>query len=62
MSAFPQSNYGFTGASRYYINYKLMKKRLKQYVKQTQEGGEELRQVLKEFSRMLDEQVGISFY
>ncbi|CAL9100562.1 unnamed protein product [Musa acuminata var. zebrina] len=40
----------------YYINYKLMKKRLKQYVKHNQAGGE-LQQVLKEFSRMLDEQI-----
>ncbi|KAJ8506101.1 hypothetical protein OPV22_006987 [Ensete ventricosum] len=40
----------------YYINYKLMKKKLKQYVKHNQAGGE-LQQVLKEFSRMLDEQI-----
>ncbi|URE04597.1 SPX domain-containing membrane protein [Musa troglodytarum] len=40
----------------YYINYKLMKKKLKQYVKHNQAGGE-LRQVLKEFSRMLDEEI-----
>ncbi|WOL05709.1 hypothetical protein Cni_G14438 [Canna indica] len=42
---------------RYYINYKLMKKKLKQYVQQTQGGGEELHLVLKEFSVMLDEQI-----
>ncbi|CAL9159617.1 unnamed protein product [Musa hybrid cultivar] len=40
----------------YYINYKLMKKKLKLYVKHSQAGGE-LQQVLKEFSRMLDEQI-----
>ncbi|XP_073101877.1 SPX domain-containing membrane protein OsI_17046 isoform X2 [Elaeis guineensis] len=42
---------------RYYINYKLMKKRVKQYVHQTQAGGQDHYQVLKEFSRMLDDQI-----
>lgn len=42
---------------RYYINYKLMKKLLKQYVQQTQIGGKDCEQVLKEFSRILDDQV-----
>ncbi|XP_008803249.2 SPX domain-containing membrane protein OsI_17046-like [Phoenix dactylifera] len=41
----------------YYINYKLMKKKVKQYVQQTQAGGKDRRQVLKEFSRMLDDQI-----
>lgn len=41
----------------YYINYKLMKKMLKQYVQQTQLGGKDREQVLKEFSRILDEQI-----
>ncbi|KAJ8511807.1 hypothetical protein OPV22_002241 [Ensete ventricosum] len=41
---------------RYYINYKLMKKKLKQFVQQTQ-GGREDRQVIKEFSKMLDDQI-----
>ncbi|XP_073101873.1 SPX domain-containing membrane protein OsI_17046 isoform X1 [Elaeis guineensis] len=41
----------------YYINYKLMKKRVKQYVHQTQAGGQDHYQVLKEFSRMLDDQI-----
>ncbi|KAI0489031.1 hypothetical protein KFK09_028872 [Dendrobium nobile] len=42
---------------RYYINYKLMKKRVKQYVQQSQQGGNDKRQVLKEFSRVLDDQI-----
>ncbi|KAG1354615.1 SPX domain-containing membrane protein [Cocos nucifera] len=41
----------------YYINYKLMKKKVKQYVQQTQAGGNDRCQVLKEFSRMLDDQI-----
>ncbi|XP_020589737.1 SPX domain-containing membrane protein OsI_17046-like, partial [Phalaenopsis equestris] len=42
---------------RYYINYKLMKKRLKQFVQQTQQGVKEKQQVLKEFSMVLDDQI-----
>ncbi|XP_051137652.1 SPX domain-containing membrane protein At4g22990-like [Andrographis paniculata] len=42
---------------RYYINYKLMKKRVKHYSNQIHVGGLELRQVLKDFSRMLDNQI-----
>ncbi|CAD6262631.1 unnamed protein product [Miscanthus lutarioriparius] len=41
----------------YYINYKLMKKMLKQYVQQTQHGGKDREQVLKDFSRILDDQI-----
>ncbi|XP_008812458.2 LOW QUALITY PROTEIN: SPX domain-containing membrane protein OsI_21475-like [Phoenix dactylifera] len=41
----------------YYINYKLMKKRVRQYVQQTQQGEKKPRQILKEFSRMLDDQI-----
>ncbi|WOL10015.1 SPX domain-containing membrane protein [Canna indica] len=41
----------------YYINYKLMKKKLKQYLQQTEEGTEDRRLVIKEFSRMLDDQI-----
>ncbi|XP_006647682.1 SPX domain-containing membrane protein OsI_08463 [Oryza brachyantha] len=41
----------------YYINYKMMKKKVKQYVQQTQNGGRDREQVLKEFSRMLDDQI-----
>lgn len=44
---------------RYYINYKMMKKKVKQYVQQTQTGGKNREQVLKEFSRVLDDQVQI---
>ncbi|CAD6243013.1 unnamed protein product [Miscanthus lutarioriparius] len=41
----------------YYINYKMMKKKVKQYVQQTQTGGKNRDQVLKEFSRVLDDQI-----
>ncbi|XP_058104729.1 SPX domain-containing membrane protein At4g22990-like [Magnolia sinica] len=41
----------------YYINYKLMKKKVKQYAQQIQEGVQDRRHVLKEFSRMLDNQI-----
>jgi hypothetical protein len=34
-----------------------MKKMLKQYVEQTQHGGKDCERVLKEFSRILDDQV-----
>ncbi|KAI3822176.1 hypothetical protein L1987_09760 [Smallanthus sonchifolius] len=41
----------------YYINYKLMKKKVKQYASQIETGGYERRYVLKDFSRMLDNQI-----
>ncbi|MFS8003614.1 putative SPX domain, major facilitator superfamily, MFS transporter superfamily [Helianthus anomalus] len=41
----------------YYINYKLMKKKVKQYACQVETGGYERRYVLKDFSRMLDNQI-----
>ncbi|KAJ9555253.1 hypothetical protein OSB04_009867 [Centaurea solstitialis] len=41
----------------YYINYKLMKKRVKQYARQIEMGDLERRFVLKDFSRMLDSQI-----
>ncbi|KAL8244875.1 hypothetical protein R6Q59_011133 [Mikania micrantha] len=41
----------------YYINYKLMKKKVKQYACQIETGGYEHRYVLKDFSRMLDTQI-----
>ncbi|XP_024986160.1 SPX domain-containing membrane protein At4g22990-like [Cynara cardunculus var. scolymus] len=41
----------------YYINYKLMKKRVKQYARQIEMGDLERRYVLKDFSRMLDSQI-----
>ncbi|XP_039138289.1 SPX domain-containing membrane protein OsI_21475-like [Dioscorea cayenensis subsp. rotundata] len=41
----------------YYINYKLMKKRVKQYAQQSRIDERDRRQVLKDFSRMLDEQI-----
>ncbi|XP_042498624.1 SPX domain-containing membrane protein At4g22990-like isoform X2 [Macadamia integrifolia] len=42
---------------RYYINYKLMKKKVKQYAQQIEVGAQDRRYVLKEFSRMLDNQI-----
>ncbi|XP_062074182.1 SPX domain-containing membrane protein At4g22990 [Humulus lupulus] len=41
----------------YYINYKLMKKRVKQYAHQIEVGTQDRRHVLKDFSRMLDNQI-----
>ncbi|KAI3918658.1 hypothetical protein MKX01_041978 [Papaver californicum] len=41
----------------YYINYKLMKKKVKQYAQQIEVGAQHRRHVLKEFSRMLDKQI-----
>ncbi|KAK4789117.1 hypothetical protein SAY86_020436 [Trapa natans] len=41
----------------YYINYKLMKKKVRQYAQQTEVGPEARWLVLKDFSRMLDTQI-----
>ncbi|CAH8321626.1 unnamed protein product [Eruca vesicaria subsp. sativa] len=41
----------------YYINYKMMKKKVKQYAEQIQGGSLHPRHVLKDFSRMLDTQI-----
>ncbi|XP_058769837.1 SPX domain-containing membrane protein At4g22990-like isoform X1 [Vicia villosa] len=41
----------------YYINYKLMKKRVKHYAQQIEQGTQDRRHVLKDFSRMLDNQI-----
>ncbi|KAI0499372.1 hypothetical protein KFK09_020275 [Dendrobium nobile] len=46
-----------TRLNKCYINYKLMKKKVRQYAEQTQNGGKDRRQVLKDFSRMLDDQI-----
>jgi len=46
---------------RYYINYKLMKKKVKQYGPQIEVGSLDRRHVLKDFSRMLDHQVFFIF-
>ncbi|KAM3191758.1 hypothetical protein ACQJBY_069165 [Aegilops geniculata] len=40
----------------YYINYELMKKKVKQYGQQLQQGEKDRRPVLKDFSKMLDDQ------
>ncbi|KAG0484305.1 hypothetical protein HPP92_008384 [Vanilla planifolia] len=42
---------------RYYINYKLMKKKVRQYAEQIKNEGKDRGHVLKEFSRMLDDQI-----
>ncbi|KAK4486435.1 hypothetical protein RD792_009111 [Penstemon davidsonii] len=47
----------FGAIYRYYINYKLMKKKVKQYANQIEAGAVERRYVLKDFSRMLDYQI-----
>uniref|UniRef100_A0A7N0SZ44 SPX domain-containing protein n=1 Tax=Kalanchoe fedtschenkoi TaxID=63787 RepID=A0A7N0SZ44_KALFE len=41
----------------YYINYKMMKKRVRQYAQQIEVGAIDRRHVLKDFSRMLDIQI-----
>ncbi|KAG8382305.1 hypothetical protein BUALT_Bualt05G0063000 [Buddleja alternifolia] len=41
----------------YYINYKLMKKKVKQYANQIKAGALDRKNVLKDFSRMLDNQI-----
>lgn len=41
----------------YYINYKLMKKKVRQYANQIQDEALDRRHVLKDFSRMLDNQI-----
>ncbi|KAJ6388735.1 hypothetical protein OIU77_027154 [Salix suchowensis] len=41
----------------YYINYKLMKKKVRQYAQQIEVGTQDRRHVLKDFSRMLDNQI-----
>ncbi|XP_064998223.1 SPX domain-containing membrane protein OsI_17046-like isoform X2 [Musa acuminata AAA Group] len=42
---------------RYYINYNLMKKMVEQFVQQMQQGRKDRHHVLKEFSKMLDDQI-----
>ncbi|KAM7508708.1 hypothetical protein LguiA_019161 [Lonicera macranthoides] len=42
---------------RYYINYKLMKKKVKHYVGQIEAADEDRHVILKDFSRMLDKQI-----
>ncbi|XAR54100.1 hypothetical protein NMG60_11029106 [Bertholletia excelsa] len=41
----------------YYINYKLMKKKVRQYVQQLEEGAQDHLYVLKDFSKILDKQI-----
>ncbi|GMY30195.1 SPX domain-containing membrane protein At4g22990-like [Fagus crenata] len=50
---------GMKGEKRrgYYINYKLMKKKVRLYAQQIEVGTQDRRHVLKDFSRMLDNQI-----
>ncbi|KAJ4775244.1 SPX domain-containing membrane protein [Rhynchospora pubera] len=41
----------------YYINYKLMKKKVNQYANQLHQGGKDRRHIVKDFSKMLDDQI-----
>ncbi|OEL35000.1 SPX domain-containing membrane protein [Dichanthelium oligosanthes] len=47
----------YVNVFRYYINYKLMKKKVNQYGQQLQQGEKDRRRVLKDFSKMLDDQI-----
>jgi hypothetical protein len=49
--------FAYVDVCSYYINYKLMKKKVKQYGQQLQQGEKDRRRVLKDFSKMLDDQV-----
>jgi hypothetical protein len=42
---------------RYYFNYRLLKARVKVYTEQTKEGNRDRRHVLKDFSKLLDDEV-----
>lgn len=50
-------NDGVVFPTSYYINYKLMKKKVKQYVRQIEVSEQNREYVLKDFSRVLDSQV-----
>lgn len=45
---------------RYYINYKLMKKKVKRYLEQIEVGAKNHHNVLRDFSLVLDKQVTAS--
>uniref|UniRef100_A0ACD5Y032 Uncharacterized protein n=1 Tax=Avena sativa TaxID=4498 RepID=A0ACD5Y032_AVESA len=45
------------GWEEYYFNYKLLKARVKVYTKQTKEGNHDRRRVLKDFSKLLDDEI-----
>ena len=42
---------------RYYFNYRLLKARVKVYTEQTKQGNHDQRRVLKDFSKLLDDEV-----
>lgn len=50
-------NDGVVFLTSYYINYKLMKKKVKHYVRQIEVSEHNREHVLKDFSRVLDNQV-----
>uniref|UniRef100_A0A8R7RG83 SPX domain-containing protein n=1 Tax=Triticum urartu TaxID=4572 RepID=A0A8R7RG83_TRIUA len=45
------------GWEEYYFNYKLLKARVKVYTEQTKEGNHDRRRVLKDFSKLLDDEI-----
>ncbi|KAI5667667.1 hypothetical protein M9H77_17520 [Catharanthus roseus] len=55
-SAFKNTQHKYLLIQRYYINYKLMKKKVKHYVHQIEVSTENSDYVFKDFSRILDKQ------
>lgn len=47
----------FFTSIRYYIDYKLMKKKVKQYAQQLEHSDDKRQYILSDFSRILDKQV-----
>ncbi|KAL6601728.1 hypothetical protein ACP70R_044948 [Stipagrostis hirtigluma subsp. patula] len=45
------------GWEEYYFNYRLLKGRVKEYTEQTKEGNRDRRRVLKDFSKLLDDEI-----
>ncbi|KAF8780771.1 hypothetical protein HU200_000711 [Digitaria exilis] len=45
------------GWEEHYFNYKLLKDRVKEYTEQTKEGNRDRRRVLKDFSKLLDDEI-----
>ncbi|XP_062199601.1 SPX domain-containing membrane protein OsI_32082-like isoform X2 [Phragmites australis] len=45
------------GWGEYYFNYRLLKGRVKEYTEQTREGNRDRRRVLKDFSKLLDDEI-----
>ncbi|KAK3129677.1 hypothetical protein QOZ80_6BG0483180 [Eleusine coracana subsp. coracana] len=45
------------GWEEYYFNYNLLRRRVKEYTEQTKEGNHDRRRVLKDFSKLLDDEI-----